>query len=226
MKTKMNSRTPKALSLSFIALVLLAIGFTSCNKNHDSVVLTSYVMATNASEASTPQDFFVDNQTINGSALAYTQSTNYAAVNSGDRQIQFRTAGSSTVNSSATLSAATNKYYSVFYTDGKAIATYEDDTTAPQSGKARVRFINLSASAGSSVDFGLSGGAKIVSGLAYKAASAYNEVAAATSFSLYANGSTTVLLNIPVTIQAGHIYTVYISGSTAATITYHLVAHN
>jgi hypothetical protein len=119
-----------------------------------------------------------------------------------------------------------NNYYTVFYTDDKSTVTTHDEHTAPPSGKARVRFINLSSAVASNVDFGLTTGNKIVSGLAYKAASAYYNVDAATTFSLYASGSTTAMLSIPATIQAGHIYTIYISGATQATVTYHVLVQD
>ncbi|MFD2144594.1 hypothetical protein [Mucilaginibacter antarcticus] len=86
-----------------------------------------------------------------------------------------------------------------------------------------MRFINLSSVLTTNVDFGVAAGTKLVTGLGRKAASAYYEINAATAFSLYLAGSTSVLLNIPVTIQAGHIYTVYVSGSTGATLSYHLI---
>jgi len=66
----------------------------------------------------------------------------------------------------------------------------------------------------------------LISALAYQAASAYMEVSSASTFSLSASGSSTVLLNIPVVLQAGKIYTIFISGTTSTTITYSLVAEN
>ncbi len=199
----------------------------SCSKNdNNSVSLSAYVTAVNSAEASGPQDFYADNNKLNSSALAYTQATAYVAVKAGDHQVQFRTSGTATVNSSSTISTEGNNYYTVFYTEDKSTVTTKDEHTAPSSGKARVRFVNLSAAANSGVDFGLATGNKIVSGLAYKAASAYYDIDAATTFSLYASGSATAMLSIPATIQAGHIYTIYISGATQATITYHVLVQN
>jgi hypothetical protein len=226
MKTTTDFRTPKTL-LSLIALFLLTVCIASCSKNDsNSVSLSAYVAAVNSAEASAPQDVYADNSKINSSAVAYTQATAYVAVKTGDHQVQFRSAGTSTVNSSSSISTEGNNYYTVFYTDDKSTVTTHDEHTAPPSGKARVRFINLSSAIASNVDFGLATGNKIVSGLAYKAASAYYNVDAATTFSLYASGSTTAMLSIPATIQAGHIYTIYISGATQATVTYHVLVQN
>lgn len=226
MKTSINHRSPKTL-LSLIALFLLTVCIASCTKdNNNSASLSAYVTAVNSAEASAPQDFYADNNKLNSSAMAYTQATAYVAVKAGDHQVQFRTAGTATVNSSSTITTEGNNYYTVFYAEDKSTVTTKDEHTAPSSGKARVRFVNLSAAATSGVDFGLAAGSKIVSGLAYKAASAYYDVDAATTFSLYASGSATAMLSIPATIQAGHIYTIYISGATQATVTYHVLVQN
>ena len=86
--------------------------------------------------------------------------------------------------------------------------------------------VNLSSALNSSVDFGLSSSNKIVTNLAYKTASAYNDVDAATTFSLYAAGASTATLTILTTIEAGKLYTVVISGTTIATITYTVYVQN
>ncbi len=44
------------------------------------------------------------------------------------------------------------------------------------------------------------------------------DVAPGASFSVYNTGTTTVLLTIPTTIQAGHIYTIYLSGDELGSI--------
>jgi hypothetical protein len=226
MKTTTHFRTPKTL-LSLITLLLITVCIASCSKNDsNSVSLSAYVTAVNSAEASAPQDVYADNNKLNSSAVAYTQATGYVAVKAGNHSVQFKTATTATVNSSSTISTEGNNYYTVFYTDDKSTVTTKDEHSAPSSGKARVRFINLSSAVTSSVDFGLTAGSKIVSGLAYKVASAYYDVDAATTFSLYASGSSSAMLSIPASIQAGHIYTIYISGATQATVTYHVLVQN
>src|SRR5207248_2207483 len=107
--------------------------------------------------------------------------------------------------------------------DGNSASSYQADRTTPQSGKARIRFINLSSALSTAVDFGVTTGAKVATNLAYKAASAYYDVDPATAFSLYAIGSASVIISVPTTLQAGHIYTVYVSGTTSTTVTPHVV---
>jgi hypothetical protein len=226
MKTKINFPTPKTLIA--VAAVSIVACISACSKNNDSIgaSTSAYVMATNTAEASDAQDFYSDNKKVNTSALAYTQSTAYVNVKAGNHTLQFKSNVSATVNSSTTLNTQAGKYYSVFYTDDKSTVTTTDDHTAPKSGKARVRFINLSSALNSAIDFGITGGNKVITNLAYKTASAYSDIDAATKFSLYLAGTNTVSLDIPVTIEAGHIYTIYISGATQATIHYHVLVQD
>jgi len=228
MKTKSNFKTPKTLSFSFF-LFLLAITVTSmisCNKNSDNANVSANVMAVNSAQASSPQDFYVDNAKVNSSAIAYTQNSGYTSIGSGNHAAQFKTSATASVNTSFNFSASPAAYYTVVFTDNNTASTYQNDRTTPQSNNARVRFINVSSALTGNVDFANNTGASVVAGLAYKAASAYSEIAAGTTFKLSASGSSTVLLNIPVTLQAGHIYTIFISGATSATITYTLVAES
>ena len=233
MKTTNKFKTPSILSTSFIALSVAAITcFSSCSKNNDNeVVAGASIMAVNSAQTSAPQDFYVDNTKVNSSAIAYTQNSGYIIVSSGStHSIQFKTSSTSTVNTTNSSSFAPGGFYTVFYTDNNGSATYPDDRTQPQPSDARVRFINLSSAMTANADFASTTGSKsnaIVSGLAYQAASAYYEVSgAANTFTFSTSGSSTVLLNIPVTLQAGKIYTIFISGSTSTTITYTLVAES
>ena len=228
MKTYFNLKSPKTLSTIVVAFVLLSIGLAACNKKSDPEPTgPAYIRAVNSAQVLAPQDFYVDDNKLNTSALAYTQSTSYVDVNSGAHNVQFRTSGTTTANVSGAIYLSPGSYSTLFYADDNTGVATEDDNTAPQSGKARVRFINLStALINSNVDFGLSTGNKIVTNLAYKIASAYNEVDAATSFSLYAAGSSTATLTLPTTIQAGKIYTIVISGTTTATLNYTVHVQN
>ncbi len=227
MKTHFNFKNPKTLSILFAAFALLSIGITGCKKNNDTEVTgTAFIRAVNSAETSAPQDFYVDDSKQNSTALAYTQASTYTTVNAGTHNAQFRTSGTATVNVSGGIYLNPNTYSSFYYASDNTGVAVQDDNTSPQSGKARVRFINLSSAVNNSVDFGITSGNKIVSNLAYKTASAYNEVDANTSFALYAAGSANVSLTMPTTIQAGKIYTIVISGTTTATITYTVYVQN
>jgi hypothetical protein len=226
MKTVVKKIRNQRASLTLIAIMGIALSLTSCKKSNTSAGLSAYLMITNSAQASTPQDFYLDNSKVNASAMAYSQSSGFIKTNTGDRQGQFKAAGSGSVETTINLSLSAGKYYSVFYTDGNSATTKEDDRTPPQSGKARVRFINLSSAFSSKIDIIAAGGASLVSDLAFKDASSYYDVDPASAFSLKLSGSSGTILNIPSAMQAGHIYTIYISGATSATVISNVIAEN
>ena len=226
MKTNFNRQTLKPLSLLLPAIISVSIAFTSCRKDKVNSSLTAYVQVANSAEGSAPQDFYLDNSKVTTSAVAYGQSSTFITSSTGDRMGAFKNSGSSSTNTSVNLSLSGGQYYTVFYLNGNEHTTVQDDRTKPQSGKARIRFINLSSALSSNVDFALSGGAKLVSAVGFKGASDYYDVDPASTFSVTASGSSSAIVNIPTTIQAGHIYTIFVSGDTNATISYHLVTES
>jgi hypothetical protein len=197
------------LRLSLIALFALALSFTACKK--DSAAGTSYIQFTNASELSSPLDFYVDDDKKTTTALAFNQSTSYFSVSSKAHTGTIKVSASGVNSASFDMTPQPGFYYSIFYFDGATVA-YTNDPAAPASGKARVRFINLNIGLVDNIDFGITGGTKIVTGLISKLNSEYYDVAPGATFSAYAAGTTTQLINIPTAIEAGHIYTIFLSG--------------
>ncbi|HTK19039.1 MAG TPA: DUF4397 domain-containing protein [Mucilaginibacter sp.] len=227
MKTSSKSKNLRSLSLSIVAVALLALVLSSCSKKNDeNENMSAYVKVTNAAEGSAAQDFYLDDAKLTASAVTYGSSSDFVAASTGNHQGKFEDSGTATVNASFSLSLQAGKYYSVFYADGKSYGSFADDRTTPQSGKIRIRFINLCSALGTAADFGITTGSKVASNLAYKAASAYYDVDPSVALSLYATGSSNALLSIPGTFEAGHIYTIYISGTTTASITAHVIAEN
>ncbi len=211
MRAKLN---PRSLFLSGIALLLSITALTSCSKKNE-VTGTAYVQITNASQTASPIDFYIDNTKKNTSALAFTQSSGYLSVSSTDHPALIKSSASGVTAASFNISPQPNVYYTIFYF-GANTAAYQDDMTAPQTGKARIRFMNLNLGYTTNVDLGVSGGSLLVTNLIPALASSYIDVTPGTTFSLYATGTTTVLLSIPTNLQAGHIYTIYTSGATQA----------
>jgi len=226
MKSIFNTKPSRTLSI-ILSVALLTTIFSSCSKKddyqYDPNVLS--IAVTNAASASLPQDVYFGNAKLNATPLAYSQTVGYVNI-TGSPTISFKNTGTADVNASSTTSLSPGKYYMVYYTDAKDIAVFVNERTAPQSGKARIRFINLTTAVGSAVDFGISGGGKIVSGLTYKAASSYQDVDPTKGYSLYTGGSTSVLLDIPITLQAGGIYSLYITGTTSATVGFKIIGEN
>ncbi|RCH54239.1 hypothetical protein DJ568_13145 [Mucilaginibacter hurinus] len=225
MKTYVQVRLLKLVSLLMVLFVALAI--TSCSKDKDDNKRgDARVMIVNAVEGSAEQNFYLDNNKLNSSALAYGESTSYLSTTAGTRKAEFRSESSSTANVSFDLPLVANKNYSIFYAGPTSSATYmvtEDDITPPPAGKAKIRFVHLATAFETGIDVGVVGASKFVNNLKFKTASAFSNVDANSAFALFATGSTTALLTIPTPIDEGKIYTIYVTGSTPLTIKYRII---
>ena len=224
----------KKPQLKFLPILFIGVAsaFTSCKKDNSNggSATTAKVKIVNAADGSASQDLYIDNVKLDASAVAYTQSSDYFTENAGSHSAKFTNTGSTTANVAFNVTLQADSSYTIYYTgsnatQGSIVTT--NNLTAPSAGMARVRIINLSTAAAANIDFGLSATSKLVTNLAYRAVSAYNTINANTALYLYAAGSIDAMLNIPATtIQAGKIYTIYISGSTAIDIKYNIVAEN
>jgi hypothetical protein len=222
MKTIFYSKNIRKLALSITAFIVLALGLSSCTKDGSVDNQNSFLLVTNAAETSGPQDFYSDSTKLT-SSLAYGSSSAFLPTPSGSHLGRFKNSGTTNVNTSFNMVLQGEQSYNVFYIDGGSFAIFPNDRSAPQSGKARIRFINLSTALTTNIDLVASGGAVLASGLAFKSASAFTDIDPSTSFTVNATGSSSSILNIPATFQAGHGYTVYISGATALTVAPHII---
>lgn len=225
MKTK-HTRTGNIKPL-FAALLGLAIIFPSCKKDDTGLNINANVMIVNSVEGSAPQDFYLNSAKVNSQAVAYSENSGYLSTSSGNKTAEFKNSGSAQVNSTSTTALEGGKYYTFFYTGSTSSASStrtEDDMSAPPSGKCKVRYINLNSSATTNIDFSLNG-TNLGTNLSYKAASGFTAVNAGTyTFKILASGTSNLYFDMPVTLQAGKIYTIWASGNTV--LSSHLIAHN
>jgi hypothetical protein len=226
MKTNPNLKTLKTLSISIILLAFVAIGFSSCLKNNNTVTAASALNVINAADTAAAQDFYLDNIKVNSSPLAFTQSTGYVSV-SGTHQGQFVTSGTQKVNNSFNIAFQPGQYYTLFYADDKAVIGALNDRTAPQGVNVRVRFVNMSPALNANVDFAVTGGTVLAAAVPYETISSYSETNPVVGFTAKLSSASSILLTVPASgFQPGNVYTVYITGATLATISYHIVMEN
>jgi hypothetical protein len=129
----------------FLFTAIVIAGLSACKKDDDHKNNnngTASVMVTNAAEGSSAQDLMLDNAAVSGSTVAYTQSSNYLSVNSGDHQAKFVNSGSATANASFDLSLQANQRYSIYFTGdastfSSSYVVTQDDLSAPSAGKAK-----------------------------------------------------------------------------------------
>lgn len=147
-----------------VALMTL---LNACKKSNAVPALqTSNLMVVNAfsSPTSTPVYFFLDTQRVNTAALAYGNTPAYYTVLTGYSNGTFKNA-TSFANSTTTyagvapsLSLVPANSYSAFLYGNLASPTVlftQDTLSAPPSGKARIRLVNLGQNEGTNVDLAL-----------------------------------------------------------------------
>lgn len=218
--------------LAGAAILSVTLFMSSCKKNDVDNSGSANVKVVNASPSSSAQSFYVANNAVVGSGLAYGNETAYIAANSGNNlDLQFRNEGSATAFATGNFNLNSGSNYTVFLAgDGQSarVKVYPDDLSAPVSGQAKVRFIHLSDAAPANVDIRTAAGTNLVANLAHDAASAYVSVAPGIlSLQIYAAGQTTSLGTFDLTSFAdGKIYTVYIAGSAAGSISVQKITHN
>jgi hypothetical protein len=159
--------------------------------------------------------FKLNSSVLNPDSAGYGTYSYYANAYSGSRELSAyqREIKKTTI----TTTLLEGSIYSAWLTGPWAAAEFvvlEDKLTNPASGKANVRFVNMSFGA-PALDLVTSTGTAIVSSTAYKAGSAFVSVDANQNYNfvIRENGSTVDKVLLPsVTIQAGRIYTIVAKG--------------
>ncbi|MGZ5034343.1 MAG: DUF4397 domain-containing protein [Usitatibacter sp.] len=176
--------------------------------------------AVNAVPDSSTFNFKADGTTLL-SAVPFGGSSSYVTTATGARTLQLEAAnvpGTNVTTLAQQIDPARD--YTTVAVNNLAqvqLVAFADDDTLPTTGFAKVRFMN--AMVGSSTVDVLVNFASQATGLAYKGASSYYQLAAATNYTVtFASpGGVTVITTLtPVEFDAGAVYTVYLMGSGSA----------
>jgi hypothetical protein len=202
----------KLLLFCLSAVVLLA----SCVKKKDVVTGEAHVRIVNAIPGSFSQDVYINSTSVKA-GLAYPFATAYNSYTAGVNDIGITNTGTTISNLTFSYASEIGEYATVFFLRNLAGALsaggIKDDMTAPPTGKARVRFMNVHSYLNDSFTMSIAGGSSLFTSLIFTTASPYYNVDPGTKFTATASTVTN-----PVTIdfnpQAGKIYTVWVSGSS------------
>ena len=210
--------------LTGTAILSLAVFVSSCKKNDVDSSGSANVKVVNASQTSPNQGFYLANKTVVASGLSFANSSAYISTNSGNNLVaEFRSDGSSTAYATGKSDIKNGSSYTIFLAgDGQAarVKIFEDDRSAPASGQAKVRFVHLSDAAPVNIDIRRSSGENLAANLGRDVATNFTTIAPGVlSLNVYAAGQTTSLGSFNLSaFAADKIYTVYITGSTANSI--------
>lgn len=215
------------------AFVLFVASFASCKKNDVNPDGYMNLKVVNAAPNSGPQSFTLANQVLVSGGLDFTDASNYINTNSGTNLVaQFTSVGTNTVYATGSLWTGDNQSWTVYLAGSGSSArvkSYQDDLSAPPSGMVKIKFIHLSDAAPSNISVKDSAGNNIFSSLVIEdVPTGYKNINPGTfSLEIYDIVSGNDIGDFSVTgLQAGKIYTLYLTGSTTSTLSVQTVQHN
>lgn len=220
MKTLNNRKHAAAL----ICMLFLCItGLTSCLKDNNHYITnpTALLMVIQASPDAPAESLFLNPNQVTQSAFNYGDYVGYFNAYTGNRVVQLFGYGSSTLIASDSIHLANNTTYSLFLANTYSKPDFillTDTITHPASGKATIRFVNVSAGSGN-VDL-VANSTALVSNEPYKGASTFTPVSGGVqyTFEVRTSGSTTVLASLDnINIKNGGAYTIWYHGSATGT---------
>lgn len=225
--------------LSFSAIVCI-VAFGACKKSTPAPANNAMVMFVNGCTAQTTTnlDGKLGGTAVSGATnIAYNKNSGYKTVTanaSAALSFGITGLGSTLVSDPGTENLAVNGHYTVYAGGISSTPSFvfsTDDLTAPASGNARIRFVNLCAD-----NLNVScyvGASKVDSNVAYKTCTPFFEVPASTG--KVAMIDQVVLTNsaeiLSQSLSSGKIYTFIFTGTatattTAAALTLSVIANN
>ncbi|MEI8073686.1 MAG: DUF4397 domain-containing protein [Bacteroidota bacterium] len=144
-------RLAKALLLTF-----LVVSVISCTKS--TPTSTTNLRFINLSPNAGALDVYANSNLVVGS-VGYGSASSYQTINASTTSVSFTLAGTASMIGSGTVAFNPNNYYSAIVYDSVAIIKgnlFQDDRTAPPTGKAFIRFFDY-ANVNSSIDIIRSG---------------------------------------------------------------------
>lgn len=206
----------RALLLSVALIVLLA----SCLDDDDDFVAQpteiAYVSIYHAAPDAPELDIVVDGRVINNNPFEYSSYSGYLNFYTGSRKITFNAVNADNALVDTTFNFENGKVYSLFAVntlpDVKALLV-ADSAASPATGKAMVRFVNLSPDA-SAFDISVDDSTPLFSGQSFKQATPFTEIDADTyTFDVKNAGSADAVISAKdVEILPGRYYTIVTRG--------------
>ncbi len=197
-----------------VAFALIVLSSCLKDLSNDGPQDAAALNVVNASPGPLVIHFFLNNNLINGPALGYGQESRYIITTSGSRKFDAATGGTFNSLVADTVNMEKDKYYSMFVTGlNNSLSTFftDDDLSLPPSGKAKIRFINLSPDGGT-FTLASKGGTVLFPAQAYKTASKFTVVEPSAYMFELRNSENAVEHEASVDIAAGKIYTVWAGG--------------
>jgi hypothetical protein len=223
---KISKSTSKRSVAGLGVVCLLSVLLSSCLKDNNQVYVpppAALVTFIQASPDEPPLNFFLNNNRVNINPLSYGNQIDYFRAFPGHRTVNFFNSATMATILQDTVYLSANITYSLFLANTAShpeILLLTDSIARPASGKATVRFVNVSPNA-PPVDL-VTTGTTLVSNKAYKGFSSFVPVDGNKSytFTVVQHGTSTVLATLAnVNINSNTVYTIWFHGIAGATAT-------
>jgi len=217
----MKTKNYLGLSTKIIfALFAITLTFSACKKDwNDDPIEAAGIGFVHASPGTAALDYILDNQKIG--SFSYTNDRGYFAAYPGTRLVGVSKKDSLKYLTNGTAALKGGSFYSVFVVDtlkSTKLLLVEDDLKAPETDKAKIRFINLSPGS-SPLDLALDGNATaLFTSKAFKEYTAFTSINPSESYTFQVKQAGTVRATLPaIKIEKGKIYTIWAKGLSSAT---------
>ncbi|WP_281233770.1 DUF4397 domain-containing protein [Flavobacterium gelatinilyticum] len=226
----MRTKTTAVIKAAFVLAAMIVL--SSCDSNEVDPFGSGRLKVVNAAPDSGSQKFILANIPYIGNLSYKEHSVSYHKVAVGNNLVaQYRDEGDNDLYASQELDLDDDKTYTVYLTGGSrsdaGVRLFEDNLSAPSSGKAKVKFLHLSDAGPSSINFTDAAGISLSGTLARYTQSSYAEVnAGVLAIHAHSSGATADLALLESNFQDGKIYTVYISGNASSGYSIEQILHN
>ncbi len=207
--------------IGILAVLLAVFSLTSCLKSNDNNAVPDYswLSVINASPNLEKFDFVIDKRLVNDDSFSFTERLPYFNIYGGTRKIVIYKDQSTDSLRAGTLVAKSGEIYSL-YVVGEApnheFLTITDSLKTPSTGKAQVRFLNLSVNAPAlKLNYGVGVDSVLFSNVAYKKHSAFVEIPGGKKYNFSVAteaGTGNTATESSVMIESGKIYTIWAKG--------------
>lgn len=214
----------KSLAKTVVFSAALAVVLSACSKSNVDYPQVSagqvalFHASTNAPELSV----YTNGSRANLPGFSYSKGFGYLGAVPGKIEFGITKTTDQVAIAKKVVTVESLKSYTLFVVDSLQTSTLVytiDDLASPAADKAKIRFINLSADAGS-LDLNINGQPTVLFAKQdFKVVSQYVDVVPndTYTFEVKATGTAPVLASLPATkIEKGKIYTVYLRGLKSA----------
>ena len=233
----LSKRAGWAMMIACFSVLSLTTSCTKDNPEPEPIPTgDAKVQFVNALSGSAAQEFYIGGTRFGTQVTAYGQASGYSTTNTSNSLFAFKDAGSTAATAAnattslsrpLTIGGSYTFYYFRSSTNVKAVGYLSDDTSAPASGRAKVRFVHLNSFIAQTIPLTISvqgSATPLVNNVVADSSTDYYEVDATSKFTVTGLSSPVTFNNL--TLVAGKIYTIWLGGTTATEITGNLVLQN